>query len=190
MEAGIDRDVAPRLERAVHLGDPGVRPDEVPHRVPAEGHDQDRLDLGDLALKIRAARRDLVRHGVAVAGRAVLDDVRDEDVLAFEPGLAEHLVQQVAGRADERSALGVFVEAGALADEQHVGLRVPLAGTPLRVPWCRRQSVQERTSSAITFSVCDTGPPVELCLDAITRGYPHELTRPSHPRILSAAPLA
>ena len=39
----------------------------------------------------------------------------------------DHLVEQLAGRADKRTALEVLLLARALADEDEVGMRIPVA---------------------------------------------------------------
>ena len=91
-----------------------------------------RLDQLDLPEEVRLARLDLVGHGVTVPGRAALDHVRDVDVCALEPDAREQLVEELAGLADERVALLVLVEAGRLADEHQVGVRVTDAEDDLR----------------------------------------------------------
>ena len=60
---------------------------------------------------------DLVGLGVAIAGRAALQDVADVDVAAAEAHRLDHLGQELAGGADERLAGAILVGAGRLADE-------------------------------------------------------------------------
>ena len=48
---------------------------------------------------------DLLGKRVAVLGRAVSDDVGDEDLAPIEADTGEELVQELAGRADEGLAL-------------------------------------------------------------------------------------
>jgi hypothetical protein len=58
--------------------------------------------------------RALVQTPLATGRRApfeVLDDVRDEDRLAIDPGRLERLVEDPPGRADERRAFDVLVVA-------------------------------------------------------------------------------
>jgi hypothetical protein len=108
----------------VHPRDPGrVRGEELRREV-AEGRDHARLDQIHLLLEPRPARVDLLRLRVAVAGRAALEDVRDEDVVAVHPDLAEELVQELPGAADERHPLAVLLGSGRLADEHQVGVGV------------------------------------------------------------------
>lgn len=77
-KAGVDRP-PPDLRDPVELD--GEEGEDIPARVPAEHHDHLRPDDPDLLLKIRGAGPDLLFTGVAVPGRPVLDDVRDEDIV-------------------------------------------------------------------------------------------------------------
>src|SRR4029453_19292254 len=120
-----------RADRAVDLGDPRAGP-ERRHRVAAQGHDESRIEDFQLAPQVRRARGDLVRLGIAVVRRPALHDVRDEDVVARPLDGAEELVQEPAGPADERPALAILVEPGALADEDDLGVRAPLARDGIR----------------------------------------------------------
>ena len=89
--------------------------------------DELRLDQLHLPEQMALAGLDLVRHGVAVSGRAALDHVCDVHVLAGHADPPEQLVEELPGLADERVALLVLVEAGRLADEHQLGLRAPHA---------------------------------------------------------------
>ena len=111
---------------------PSCLPGEELRREVAERRDHARLDQLDLPEEIRLAGLDLVGHRVAVPGRAALDDVRHVDVGALEPDAGEQLVEELPGLADEREALLVLVEAGRLADEHEVGVRVADAEHDLR----------------------------------------------------------
>src|SRR5207302_477451 len=71
-------------------------------------------------------RRDLIGKRVPVLWRTVPDDVRDEDLRAVESDTDEELIEQLTGRADERTALLIFVEAGSLAEEEDAALAAPL----------------------------------------------------------------
>ena len=64
----------------------------------------------------------LHRERIAVVRRAALDDVGDIDVLALHADDRQHVVEQHARLADKGLALQVLVGAGALADEQHLGV--------------------------------------------------------------------
>ena len=101
-------------------------------REVAERRDDGRLDQLDLPEEMALARLDLVRLRVAVPGRAALQDVRDEDVAALQSDPGEQLVEQLARLADERQSLLVLVEAGRLADEHQLGVRVAGAEHHLR----------------------------------------------------------
>ena len=76
----------------------------------------------DLALEERAADLRLLRGRRAVSGRTPVDDVGDVHVRLAQPDGREHLVEQLAGAADERLALQVLVAAGRLADQHEAGL--------------------------------------------------------------------
>ena len=117
---------------AVHARDPERPPGEELGREVAERRDHLRLDQLDLAEEVRLARLDLVLLRVAVAGWAALEDVRDVDVLAPELDSGEQPLEQLPRLADEGDALLVLVEAGSLADEHQVGVRVARAEDDLR----------------------------------------------------------
>src|SRR6185312_5142648 len=59
-------------------------------------------------------------------------DIRDVDVAAREADLGEQLLEQLPRLADERQPLLVLVEAGRLADEHQVGMRIAGAEDDLR----------------------------------------------------------
>ncbi len=82
----------------------------------------------------RLARHDFVRFGIAVAGRAALQDVGDVHVGAFEPDRFDDLRQQLPRPADERLPLNVFVGARRLAHEHEIGFRIPHAEHDLPSP--------------------------------------------------------
>ena len=62
--------------------------------------------------------------GSRLPRRPAFQDVDDEDVRPRQPDLAEQLVEQLPGLADERHALLVLVGPGRLADEHQVGVGV------------------------------------------------------------------
>src|SRR5256885_2074706 len=57
----------------------------------------------------------------------MLDHVRDVDIAPLDPGLLEPLVEDAAGRPDERMALDVLAVARLLADHHHLGVPGPFA---------------------------------------------------------------
>ena len=71
----------------------------------------------DLAEEEGRAGVALFGLGGAVAGGAAFDDVGDVDLFALETHGGDHVVEQLAGFADEGNALRVFVGAGAFTDE-------------------------------------------------------------------------
>ena len=68
------------------------------HRVAAERHDQRRIEHLELAPQVRRAGGDLVRLRVAVAGRAALDDVGDEDLVAAPADAIQQLTSRPPAR--------------------------------------------------------------------------------------------
>ena len=112
------------LRGAAHLGDPGRAAAQQLGREVAEGADDARLDQPHLLEQVGLAGLDLLRLGIAVARRPRLEHVGDEDVVAGEPDLLQHLVQQLAGAADEGQPLAVLFGPRCLADEHQVGVGV------------------------------------------------------------------
>ena len=112
---------------------------------------------------MRLAGRDLLLHRVAVARRAALQDVGDEDVGALQPDAAEQLVEQLSRLADEGDPLLVLVEAGRLADEHQLGVRVSGAEDDLRA------SGRKRTTRACCGLVC-VGPECGDTVDDVAHG--------------------
>ena len=107
-----------------HLGDPDRAAGQQLGREVAERADDLRLDQPHLLEQVGLAGLDLQRLRVAVAGRARLQHVGDEDLLAREPDLFQQLVQQLAGAADEGQALAVLFGPRRLADEHQLGIGV------------------------------------------------------------------
>ena len=109
----------------------------VQQRLRREGAERDhhlRLHDVDLPEQERLAAGHFVGLGVAVAGRPALEDVGDVDVLPRVAHRLDDLGEQLAGAADERLALDVFVGARRLADEHQIGARVADAVDDLLPP--------------------------------------------------------
>ena len=104
--------------------DPGRLAREQLRGEVAERRDELRLDQLDLAEEVASQASISSGMRVAVAGRPALDHVRDVHVLAGHADSGEELVEELPRLADERVALLVLVEAGRLADEHQLGLRV------------------------------------------------------------------
>src|SRR4029077_10810904 len=90
------------LSRASDLGDAGRLGGEELRGEVAESADHLRLDQLDLLLQVRTAGVDRLRLWIPVSGRAALEDVRDEHILALQPDALEQLGEETAGPADER----------------------------------------------------------------------------------------
>jgi len=91
---------------------------ELPHRVPAEGDDDARLQDLEVAEKPGVARRYLFWERVAILRWPVPDHIGDEDGPPVEPDAGEKLVEELPGGADKRLALEVLVITGGLAEKE------------------------------------------------------------------------
>src|SRR5437762_7290998 len=100
---------------------------ELVHGVAAEGHDDLRPERGEVALEPHVARGHLLRQRVTVLRRTMPYDVGDEDLAAVETDARQQLIEQLARRADERSALDVLVVPRRLAQDEDPGFRAALA---------------------------------------------------------------
>ena len=138
MEDGKNEEFARPLHAAVQACDPHLRlQDEL--RGKLTERDQDfRVDGARLLTKERRAGLDFLGSRVAVSGRATLQHVGDEHVLAAQTGAPEQLVEVVPGGADERLALQILVFARCLADEHHTCVRVADAEHRLRAAIAQR----------------------------------------------------
>ena len=106
---------------------PDPRPGaEAGHGEAPEGDDQGRVQRLELARQVRRAGGDLIGLRIPVAGRAALDHVGDEDLLARPQDRREQLVEERPGLADERPALPVLVETRTFAHEDDLGCGRPL----------------------------------------------------------------
>jgi len=117
VEDGEHLELAGALHGAVQARDADIRlQDELRGEVP-QRHQELGIDGARLLAQVRRAQLDLLGTRVAVSGRAALQHVRDEHVLADEPGDGQQLVEVLARRAHEGLALQVFVLARRLADD-------------------------------------------------------------------------
>jgi hypothetical protein len=105
--------------------------------------------------EVRLARLDLLRVRIAVAGRPALDHVGDIDVRPREADSAQQLLEQLAGLPDERDPVLILVEAGRLADEHQVCVRIARAEDDLR-PGRRERaaSAAQRFVAIVRQRVC------------------------------------
>src|SRR5262252_11209632 len=87
------------------------RPEQRARGKRAEGDDHLWPDDINLLKEKRLARLDFVLLGIPVLRRPAFDDVRDVHVIPLEPDRLDDLRQQLAGAADERDALDVFIAA-------------------------------------------------------------------------------
>lgn len=138
MEDGEDKELARPLDATVQTRDAHLRlQNELRGELPER--DQDfRVDGARLLAKKRRAGLDLLRSRVSISGRAALQHVGDEHVLAAKTGAPEQLVEIVPGGADKRLALQILVFARRLADEHHARMRVAHAEYRLRAAIAQR----------------------------------------------------
>src|SRR4051794_8652925 len=116
----------PDLRAAVQAGDPRrIRAQQLRREVPQRADDL-RADELDLPEQVLLAVLDLHRRGIAVAGRAALEDVGDEDVVALQADAGQQLLEHLPRCADEGQAALVLARAGRLPHEHEV--RVGVAG--------------------------------------------------------------
>ena len=94
-------------------------------RRAAERQHELRRDELDLPLEERPAGERLLRRRRAVAGRAPVDDVGDVHVGFAQADGGQHLVEQLAGAADEGLAFEVFVAPRRFADRSSARAAAP-----------------------------------------------------------------
>src|SRR5215210_5523043 len=133
-----------RLRAAVDLGDADALARQELGREVAERADHKRFDELDLAEEVGAALLDLLGKRIAVAGRAALDHVGDEHLVALEPDLLEQAIQELAGATDEGLALPILLRSRGLADEHELGVGVARAEHELRARLGQRTRVVAR----------------------------------------------
>lgn len=114
------RDAAPAGEWALLAG-------EISDGGLAKGDNDFGADDVDLLEEEWDAGVGFVGLGGAVLRGPALDDIGDVDLFALEAHGGDHVVEELATPAYEGQALGVFVRAGALADEHELGVGVAVA---------------------------------------------------------------
>lgn len=112
---------------AIHVAGPAVHSsdslpgEEAGHGVPAEGYDQFRAQEVYLLFQPGIAGPHLFGEGVPVPGGSALDYVGYVDLFSCQVNGCEQFFQELAGRADEGSALLIFVVTGAFTYEHDPG---------------------------------------------------------------------
>lgn len=114
-------------ELAADLGD-RLAGQELGGGHAAQQHDQRRVEQGNQGVEVRVAGERFGRFRFTVGGWAAADDVGEVDAGVVDAGAGQKLVEKVARRPDEGTALSVLVLAGGLADEEDVGIGRSLAG--------------------------------------------------------------
>ena len=106
----------------------GLPDEELSHRMAAQRDDDPRSKDLEMPAKPDIASRDLIGKWIAVLRRPVPHDVGDEHLAAVETDAGQQLVEELAGGADERLSLDIFVVSGRLAEEKDPRLSGTLAG--------------------------------------------------------------
>lgn len=106
-----------------------VAAEQMIRGMAAKRNDELGLNRLQLTFKERSAGILFGRQRIAVARRATLQDIADEDLVASQThARRDDLAEQLSGRANEGSTTLIFVRARSLADKNDARLRVPLAG--------------------------------------------------------------
>jgi hypothetical protein len=113
-------------------GDPGVvhrsgfggdadRPAEkVFRRDLSKGNEYRRIDGIDLSIEIRSTVAQFLVGRIAVVGRSASNTVGDTDIASGESLVSKRFVEYVAGAANERLTLLVFLPSGSFSDEKQI----------------------------------------------------------------------
>jgi hypothetical protein len=117
----------------------------------SEGDDDLGADDVDLFEEKGRAGVGLDGLGSAVGRGAAFDDVGDVDLVAAQAHGGDHVVEELAGLADEGDAGGILVGAGAFADEEEAGVGVAVAEDDVAAA-----GVGERAAGAVADLVADS----------------------------------
>src|SRR5450759_184398 len=120
------KDIADALGLAMDARD-GLAREKPLHRKAPQGNYDARLDQGQLAVQVLTAGHNLIRQWVAVTRWPALDDVGDVDLLSTQVYGAQQLLQVLAGCADKRPALVIFMETRPFTDEHDARVGRPFA---------------------------------------------------------------
>ena len=101
----------------------------------AETADDFRFDGGELPSKKWITSGNFIRLGIAIVRRPAFENVADIDLFALQIDGFDDLGEKLAGAADERQALLVFVVAGSFTDEYQFGIGIAGAKNDVRARW-------------------------------------------------------
>src|SRR5262245_6552279 len=138
MIRGDDDGLAERKDLPAESGERRLAARQEQRGESPERAEDSRRDEADLLHEVGPAGGDLLRERVAIPGRAALEDVRDVHLVARQADGGEDLGQELAGSADERDALQVFLAPGGLADEHEGGGRAARAEDEARARAAQR----------------------------------------------------
>lgn len=102
-------------------------PQKVEERHSAQKDERLWFDKIDLPVEVGQTACRLVIGGVSVTRRAALYNIGDIDRFTAILHCGDHLVQQLPGRADERSTRLVLVETRPLPDKHQISMVIDLA---------------------------------------------------------------
>ena len=94
----------------------------------AEGDDNFRFYNFELPLQKWNAGHDFFRTRVAVVGRAAFEHVANKNILSQQTHRGDDLIKELAGAADKRPALLIFVTAGSFTYKHYLRIGITFAG--------------------------------------------------------------
>ena len=106
-------------------------PKQVQRRGSAQGNQYLGTNHIDLLKQEGRASVSLLRLGNAILRGPAFDDIRDINLFALQTHGGNHVVEQLAGAADEWKSLGIFVGAWPLAHKHQSSVRITIAKNDL-----------------------------------------------------------
>ena len=124
-----------------------------------ERHDHAWLDQLDLADEVRTAGLNFIRHRIAIAGWAMLQDVANVDIAARKFNRSENLVEELTCLPDKWSTEFIFGRAGRFTNTHEVGVGIPFTGNRilrLEMKWTKRACGDGRVEFSQRGKFCGT----------------------------------
>src|SRR5262245_28943528 len=122
-----ERNTVIPMNLAAQLADRGLRVKQCLRRDRSECENHFRLKQLDLTNEIWTARRNLLRQRIAVAWRAVFQNVADVDLFARQIDGRKNFCEQLSSRADKWPSCLVFRGARRFTDAHQLRVRVAFA---------------------------------------------------------------
>ncbi len=98
--------------------------EEMVHCMPSEKDNELWIDHGELGMEPVFARIFFFGEGIAVAGRAVFDDVGDIDVITVHTDACKHFIEEFARSSYKWYSCLVLLFAGCFSNEDDVGASI------------------------------------------------------------------